>query len=47
MMMVNAIGIRTPPENPWTARSAIICSRFCAKAQAAEKVRNNIALVRR
>ncbi len=47
MMSVNAIGISTPPLNPWIARNTIICDRFCASAQAAEKIRNRMALVRR
>ena len=47
MMMVKAIGISTPPEKPWMARSTIICCRSWAKAQAAEKARNRTALVSR
>ena len=47
MMIVNAIGISTPPVKPWTARSTIICARSCASAQAAENTRNSTALVRR
>ena len=47
MMSVKAIGISTPPENPCTARSTIICGRFCANAHAAENTRNRIALARR
>jgi hypothetical protein len=47
MISVNAIGISTPPVKPCTARSAIICGRFCAKAHATESVKNRIALVRR
>jgi hypothetical protein len=45
MMMVNARGMRTPPLKPWIARSTIIWSRFCAKAQAPENTRNRMALV--
>ena len=47
MMMVKAIGISTPPLKPWMARSTIICPRFCAAAQAAEKARNRTALLSR
>ena len=47
MISVNARGISTPPVNPCTARSAIICGRFCASAQAAENTRKRTALVRR
>ena len=47
MISVKAIGISTPPEKPCSARSAIICGRSCAMAQAAENARNRIALVRR
>ncbi|MGY4348287.1 hypothetical protein ACVWXM_004754 [Bradyrhizobium sp. GM7.3] len=47
MMSVNAIGISTPPVNPCTARSTIICGRSCANAQAADRTRNRTALVRR
>ena len=47
MMMVKAAGISTPPVKPWKARSTIICSRFCAKAQATEKARNRAALTSR
>ncbi|MET4843462.1 hypothetical protein ABIF62_003957 [Bradyrhizobium japonicum] len=47
MIRVNAIGISTPPENPCTARSMIICGRSCASAQAAENTRNKVALVSR
>ena len=47
IISVNARGISTPPEKPWIARSAIICGRSCASAQAAEKTRNRTALVRR
>ena len=47
MMMVNAIGISTPPVKPWMARSTIIWPRFCAKAQAMENTRNRIALASR
>ena len=31
MMMVNAIGISTPPVKPWIARSTIIWPRFCGE----------------
>jgi hypothetical protein len=47
IMMVKAIGIRAPPANPWIARNTIICSRSVAKAQATEKTRNRIVVVRR
>ncbi len=47
MIRVNAIGISTPPVKPWIARSTIICSRFCAIAQAAENTRNRMALLSR
>ncbi|MET3359983.1 hypothetical protein ABH978_002324 [Bradyrhizobium ottawaense] len=47
MISVNAMGIRTPPVNPCTARSTIICGKSCASAQAAERTRNRTALVRR
>ncbi len=47
MIRVKAIGISTPPVKPCTARSTIICGRFCASAQAADRIRNSTALVRR
>ncbi len=47
MISVNAIGISTPPVKPCTARSAIICGRSCASAQAPENTRNRKALVSR
>ena len=47
MISVKAIGISTPPEKPCTARSTIICGRFCASAQAAENTMKREALVRR
>jgi hypothetical protein len=47
MISVNAIGISTPPVKPCTARSAIICGRSWASAQAAESTRNSTELVNR
>jgi hypothetical protein len=47
MMMVNAIGIRTPPAKPWMARSTIISPRLLANAQATEKIRNSSVLASR
>ena len=47
MIKVKASGISTPPEKPCTARSAIICGRSWASAQAAENTRKRKALVRR
>ena len=42
--IVNAIGIKTPPVNPWQARKTIIEGRFQAKAQQTEKNINAVVL---
>ena len=45
--IVNAIGIMTPPVNPWAARKAIISTRLDATPHSIEKATNRIALTTR